>query len=88
MGGPEPRPPGKHLALKNEILSEVIPKTLQEFLGLEAIIDRLPQTYIDSTLSAYLASRFVYAQGLHPDEFSFYNWMGAQKKAARAKYSK
>lgn len=71
--------------LVRQVLSEVLPKSLQELLGLDVIISRLPKAYINATLSAYFASRYVYAEGLEPDVFAFYNFMSAQKSQANSK---
>jgi glutamate dehydrogenase len=65
--------------LVRSVLQEVLPKTLQELLGIDAIISRLPKSYVNATLSAFFASRFVYSTGLNPDEFSFFKFMQEQK---------
>lgn len=65
-----------NVELKKTLLSEVLPKSLINFLGLDTIIERLPESYIDATLSAHLASSYVYAQGISPNAFAFYKFMG------------
>lgn len=62
------------------VLSEVIPMTLQKELGLETIISRLPKSYVEATLSSYLAARYVYSHGLKANEFAFYQFMAKYKK--------
>lgn len=61
--------------LKKKLLSEVLPISLQNLLGLDKIIERLPTSYVDATLGAYLASRYVYEYGITPNTFSFYHFM-------------
>jgi glutamate dehydrogenase len=61
--------------LRKKVLLAVLPPTLLKFLGLETIQARLPETYIVSLLSAYLASRYVYEAGVTPNEFKFYQFM-------------
>jgi glutamate dehydrogenase len=62
-------------ALVREVLAEVAPKSLQNLLGIETIISRLPKSYLDATLSAHFASRFVYENGLAQDEFTLYRFL-------------
>jgi len=61
--------------IKLKVLSECFPHVLQNLLGLDQIISRLPQSYIMATLSAHLASRYIYEFGLNPGEFSFFQFM-------------
>lgn len=62
-------------SLRRKVLLEVLPPTLLKLLSLDTIISRLPESYIVSTLSAHLASRYVYEAGLSPNEFKFYQFM-------------
>uniref|UniRef100_A0A6B2KXK1 Glutamate/phenylalanine/leucine/valine/L-tryptophan dehydrogenase C-terminal domain-containing protein n=1 Tax=Arcella intermedia TaxID=1963864 RepID=A0A6B2KXK1_9EUKA len=61
--------------IKQKILKLCFPKVLQDLLGLEEIVKRLPESYISATLSAHLASRYIYEFGLNPGEFSFFDFM-------------
>lgn len=61
--------------LVKQMLAEVISPSLQQELGLERIMERLPKAYIESTLSSYLAARYVYTNGLKANEFAFYQFM-------------
>jgi glutamate dehydrogenase len=57
------------------IMRLAIPKTLQELVGLENIIERLPEDYIKAVLGYWVASRYVYKNGLQGNEFSFFEFM-------------
>jgi len=61
--------------IKKKVLRECFPHALQNLLGLDQILIRLPQSYITATLSAHLASRYIYQFGLNPGEFSFFQFM-------------
>jgi len=61
--------------LKIKVLRECFPHVLQNLLGLDQIVKRLPQSYISATLSAHLASRYIYEFGLNPGEFSFFRFI-------------
>jgi glutamate dehydrogenase len=66
--------------LVRTVLAEVIPHSLQQELGLDKIIERLPKSYVDATLSSHLASRYVYSHGLAANEFAFYQFMAQYRK--------
>lgn len=61
--------------IKKMVLRESFPQVLQTLLGLDEIVKRLPEAYISATLSAHLASRYIYKFGLNPGDFSFYEFM-------------
>lgn len=61
--------------LKRAILKKALPKTLQDQLGLDAIMERLPEDYIRAVLGYYVASRYIYETGLEGNEFQFYEYM-------------
>lgn len=66
--------------LVRSVLAEVIPKSLQEELTLEKVMERLPKPYTDSILSSHLAARYVYTHGLAANEFAFYQFMAKYRK--------
>jgi len=61
--------------LKRAILKKALPKTLQDLLGLETIMGRLPEDYIRAVLGYYVASKYIYKVGLEGNEFQFYEYM-------------
>lgn len=65
----------ENIKLKKLLLSEVLPPSLQELLGLDTIIERLPKAYVNATLGAYISSRYIYEQGVEPNNFAFYYFM-------------
>jgi len=64
-----------NVALRNVVLSEAIPQTLQKLKPLDLIVKRVPEMYIRAIFSAYLASRYVYQNGINSNEFSFFEFM-------------
>lgn len=67
-------------ALVRTVLAQVIPPSLQAELGLDRIMERLPKSYVDATLSSYLAAKYVYSHGLKANEFAFYQFMAQFRK--------
>jgi glutamate dehydrogenase len=62
--------------LRNFVLSLGIPKKLRDLLGLQTIIQRIPQAYSKAIFGSVLASRYVYECGLSSTpEFSFYDFV-------------
>ncbi|GAA5803768.1 Glutamate/Leucine/Phenylalanine/Valine dehydrogenase-domain-containing protein [Helicostylum pulchrum] len=61
--------------LRTTVLNRAFPKLLLETLGLDALLERIPESYVKSIFGAYLASQFVYKYGPHPDNFAFFEFM-------------
>jgi len=61
--------------LRNKVMSEAIPSRLLELLGLETILQRIPERYAKAVFACYLASRFVYRYGLSASDLAFYEYM-------------
>ncbi|KAG2237798.1 hypothetical protein INT48_002099 [Thamnidium elegans] len=64
-----------NVELRTTVLNRAFPKLLLETLGLDALLERIPESYVKSIFGAYLASRFVYKYGPHPDNFAFFEFM-------------
>jgi len=65
-------------SLRRKILSKALPKKLQELVGLDSLLQRVPENYLQSIFATYLASRYVYKYGLASTEFSFFEFMDLQ----------
>ncbi|ORZ31905.1 Glutamate/Leucine/Phenylalanine/Valine dehydrogenase-domain-containing protein [Catenaria anguillulae PL171] len=65
----------ENVALRHIVLQEALPKLLQDKLGLDVLLARLPETYTRAIFGAYLASRFIYKYGTSPSQFAFFEYM-------------
>ncbi|KAL8961209.1 MAG: hypothetical protein Q9193_002202 [Seirophora villosa] len=70
-----------NLTLRTSVLEDALPKLLLEKIGLELIVQRVPDNYLRSIFGSYLASRFVYEHGSSPSQFAFFEFMS--KRMAR-----
>ncbi|EKD14900.1 uncharacterized protein L3040_003884 [Drepanopeziza brunnea f. sp. 'multigermtubi'] len=61
--------------LRNSVLQDALPKLLLEKIGLNTIIERVPDSYLRAIFGSYLASRFVYEFGSAPSQFAFFDFM-------------
>lgn len=61
--------------IKRNVLSLAIPDKLLELVGLEQCIQRVPDAYLKSIFATYLASRYIYENGLASNEFAFFKFM-------------
>ncbi|KAJ2903686.1 putative nad-specific glutamate dehydrogenase protein [Zalerion maritima] len=68
----------KNEKLRKGVLADALPKLLLEQIGLDTIIERVPESYLRAIFGSYLASRFVYKYGSSPSQFAFYNFMSQQ----------
>jgi glutamate dehydrogenase len=62
-------------ALRETILKQGFPQTLQRMIPFETLLLRLPTSYLRALFASQLASRFVYACGLQCPEFAFYEFV-------------
>jgi glutamate dehydrogenase len=61
--------------LRRVVLQEALPKLLQSQLGLDTLLERVPENYMRAIFGSYLASRFVYRYGTSPSQFAFFEFM-------------
>ncbi|PQE30774.1 hypothetical protein CJF32_00005985 [Rutstroemia sp. NJR-2017a WRK4] len=69
--------------LRKSVLQDALPQLLLEKIGLETIMERVPDNYLRAIFGSYLASRFVYEVGSSPGQFAFFDFMS--KRMANAK---
>ncbi|KAL8882997.1 MAG: hypothetical protein Q9198_000086 [Flavoplaca austrocitrina] len=70
-----------NLDLRTSVLQDALPKLLLEKIGLDLIVQRVPDNYLRAIFGSYLASRFVYEHGSSPSQFAFFEFMS--KRMAR-----
>jgi glutamate dehydrogenase len=61
--------------LRENIITEYTPKPLLELIGLDNILKRVPENYLNAIVSTKLAMSFVYTHGLDSNEIDFYNYL-------------
>jgi len=61
--------------LLEKIIMKHCPKTLIDSIGIDNVMDRVPNNYIKAILSSWLASNFIYTYGLKADEINFYKFL-------------
>jgi len=59
--------------LRRSVLKDALPNLLLEKIGLDLIIERVPDSYLRAIFGSYLASRFVYEFGSSPSQFAFFD---------------
>jgi len=69
--------------LRLTVMGRAVPKRLQELVGLEEVIKRLPDTYGRAIFSAWLAAHFVYYNGLNASEFAFFEFIANLQDSAK-----
>jgi len=68
--------------LRLQVFKEALPKTLQQKIGLDKILQRVPDNYLKAIFGSYLASRFVYEYGATPSQFAFFDFMSKRLASA------
>lgn len=69
------------VAFRNQILKEAIPKVLVSKIGLETVLERVPDSYLQAIFGSYLAGRFIYERGANPSQFAFFDFMTKKRDA-------
>lgn len=64
-----------NIEFRKSVLKEALPEVLLEQIGLEKIIERVPDNYLRAIFGSYLASRFVYSYGVSASQFAFFDFM-------------
>ncbi len=61
--------------LAKAVVQAHCPTTLIEKIGIDEVLKRVPENYLQAIFSSWLASHFIYQYGLHADEINFYNFL-------------
>jgi len=63
--------------VRRKVLENAIPKSLQEHAegGLDTILERVPENYLQAIFSMTLASQFIYKHGSESSPYAFYEFM-------------
>ncbi|KAJ5214822.1 Glutamate dehydrogenase NAD-dependent [Penicillium chermesinum] len=64
-----------NVALRRSVLGDALPRLLLDKIGLDKILERVPENYLRAIFGSHLASRFVYEYGNNPSQFSFFDFM-------------
>jgi glutamate dehydrogenase len=64
-----------NVGLRRAVLAKALPKSLQDEIGLDVMMERLPDDYIKAVVGYYVACRYVYKYGVDGNEFTFYDFM-------------
>jgi glutamate dehydrogenase len=62
-------------ALRSKILASHIPKCMIEKVGMEQILDRVPENYLKAIFSMRIAAQFIYEYGDVDSPYYFYKFM-------------
>lgn len=68
-------------ALAEKILRRALPNILVNQCSFDRIIARVPQNYLRAVAATWVASRYIYKNGIEASEFSFYQFMRAVEVA-------
>ena len=68
------------LELRRLVLSEALPKLLQDRVGLDTLLERIPEAYLEAMFSSNVASTFVYEHGIRASSMQFFSFMQQRLK--------
>jgi glutamate dehydrogenase len=70
-----------NVPLRTSVLNDALPRLLVDKIGLDTILQRVPENYLKAIFGSYLASRFIYEYGSSPSQFAFFDFMSKKIKA-------
>ncbi|MGD9250334.1 MAG: hypothetical protein PVG19_03885, partial [Desulfobacterales bacterium] len=62
-------------ALKAKVIEEYTPQPLLDLIGVENVLKRVPDNYLNAIVATKIATSFVYAHGLDGNEIDFFNYL-------------
>ncbi|MBN2322018.1 MAG: NAD-glutamate dehydrogenase [Acidobacteria bacterium] len=65
----------KDAGIFRAVIENHCPPSLVKMVGIDTIIQRVPQNYLQAIVSAWLASHFIYQFGLNADEIDFHSFI-------------
>ena len=68
---------------RNQILKDALPNELIKKIGLDVILDRVPDSYLKAIFGSYLAGRFIYEKGANPGQFAFFEYMVEKRSSLK-----
>jgi len=72
----------KDFKLRRKVLSQCTPAALLELVGIENIMSRVPENYLDALVATTVATRFIYGRGLAANEVDFYGFISELERTA------
>lgn len=64
-----------NVPLRKVVLTEAFPPDLLQIVGLDTLMERIPEPYVKSIFGSYLSSRFTYSHGMHPSNMAFFEFL-------------
>ncbi|GAA6004199.1 hypothetical protein JCM10207_002478 [Rhodosporidiobolus poonsookiae] len=61
--------------LRRAVMRRALPAVLQDKVGLDTLLARLPAAYSHSIFSSYIAAKFIYKYGLNPSPIDFHYFL-------------
>jgi glutamate dehydrogenase len=68
--------------LRRKVLSLCTPDALLELVGIDNILKRVPEAYLDALVATTVATRFVYGRRLSANEVDFYTFIAELERQA------
>ncbi|WOO79432.1 NAD-specific glutamate dehydrogenase [Vanrija pseudolonga] len=59
---------------RNNVLAHAFPKTLQDKIGLDKLVERLPEVYLRAVWSAWVSSNYIYQNSLEATNVDFFHF--------------
>jgi glutamate dehydrogenase len=72
----------KDFKLRRKVLTQCTPAALLELVGIENIMARVPENYLDALVATTVATRFIYGRGLAANEVDFYGFIAELERSA------
>ncbi|KAF2487053.1 Glutamate/Leucine/Phenylalanine/Valine dehydrogenase-domain-containing protein [Neohortaea acidophila] len=73
----------ENVDLRRSVLEDALPPLLLRDIGLDKILERVPENYLRAIFGSFLASRFIYSMGISASPVSFFAFMNHRMASVR-----
>jgi glutamate dehydrogenase len=70
------------IPLRRHVIAQITPPSLVSLLGIDRVMERVPENYLRAMFAVELATGFVYSSGLDANAHNYFEFMQAQVTAA------
>ncbi|QDS71655.1 glutamate dehydrogenase (NADP(+)) gdh1 [Venturia effusa] len=73
-----------NVQFRRSVLTDALPNLLLKKIGLDTLLERVPDNYLRAIFGSFLASRFIYEYGISASQFEFFSFMNKRMMNIRS----
>lgn len=73
-----------NVSFRRSVLTDALPNLLLRKIGLDTLLERVPDNYLRAIFGSFLASRFIYEYGINASQVEFFSFMQTRMVSLRS----